>query len=842
MKNSPHKAGSTSGLLILLVLLNGMTAGAATKTGAKSSHAVRSRVTGTNSVGEAPRANADRTFSVREISFSGLKSLNQSDLLKSLPIKSGDKISIPGPELPGTLQYLWNLQYFSDIRIEKSDLGNGAIGLNFVVTELPVLESYDFEGNHKFKSKDLTKTASLKTGHRVSGQDLLNAVTRIEKQYADKGYLSAGAEYKLINSGDNKVKAIFTVHEGSKVVIEKIHFHGNQAFKEGRLRSELKETSQNSWWRKIFGQPKLNNDKYTEDKNLLIEFYRNNGYRDARIVRDSISYTADKKGLFLDIYVDEGPKYTIRNVVWLGNTKEFATTEALNTTFGLKKGDLYNAKRINDRLNFSQDHTDVSSLYLDRGYLSFRAKLEEQVVQPNQIDLIVSLTEGEPFSLNNINIKGNTKTKDHVIRRELYTLPGDTFSRKNVVRSIRELSMLNYFDPETITPDIQPDPATNTVDLTYNVAEKQTDTFNASVGYSGSTGMTGALGLTFNNFSLGDIFHGNAYKPLPHGDGQKLGFQWQFGSYNYRTLSMSISDPWAFGTPTAVGLTVFKTHTSYDYSNNGVYDPKQIDQYGSTLSIGRRLTWPDDYFAINWKIQYLHSNGGFVSFLNESGLPSEADEFSISQSISRNSIDNPIYPRHGSKNVLTAQLAGGPLPGSINFYKFSGSSSWYFPLKRNLVLNLSTQHGYLSPFKQNDYIPYTDYFYMGGSGMSTLPTIPLRGYPDRSLGSLFANESNLYGGKIYSKFTGELRYPLSLNPSASIYALTFVEAGGLWESASAVNYSELKKAAGIGLRLYLPIIGQIGIDYGYGFDPVVSDPTKSKQGWNFLFSFGQALD
>ncbi|NTU91977.1 MAG: outer membrane protein assembly factor BamA [Chlorobiaceae bacterium] len=841
MKIRNHTPGKTSGLLILLVLLNSTSGEAAAKAGSKQRLTVRKPAAAAPAPASSP-AYESRTFTVHDITISGLSSISDADLLKSLPIKKSDKISIPGPELPSAMQYLWNLQYFSDIRVEKAELGNREVNLRFVVTELPVLESYDFEGYHKFNAKELDKTAALKPGRRISEQDLLNAVTRIEKQYAAKGYLTAGAEYKLIPAGQNRVKAHFVIHEGSKVVIEQIHFHGNKAFKESKLRSTFKETSQNSWWRKIFGQPKLDNDKYADDKNLLIEFYRNNGYRDARVLRDSISYTPDKKGMNLDIFVDEGPKYTIRNVVWLGNTKDFATTDILNTTFAIKKGDLYNAKRINERLNFSQDHSDVSSLYLDRGYLSFRAKLEEQVVQPNQVDLIISMTEGDQFTINNISIKGNTKTKDHVIRRELYTLPGETFSRKDVVRSVREISMLNYFDPETISPDIQPDPEKNQVDLTYNVTEKQTDTFNASVGYSGSTGMTGALGLTFNNFSLGDIFHREAYKPLPHGDGQKLSFQWQFGSDNYRNVSMSISEPWAFGTPTSVGFTAFKTHTSYDYTNDSIDNPKTIDQYGTILSIGRRLTWPDDYFSVSWRLKYLHSKGGFVSFITESNAPEEADEYSITQTISRNSIDNPIFPRHGSKNVLTAQLAGGVLPGSVDFYKFTGTSSWFFPLKKNLVLNLFTQHGYLSTFKKDDYIPYTEYFYMGGNGMSTLPTVPLRGYPDRSIGQQFEGENDLYGGQVYSKFTTELRYPLTLSPGASIYGLVFAEAGDLWKDSSSIDFSKLKKSAGVGLRLYLPIIGQIGLDYGYGFDSVPSKPDKGKQGWNFTFSFGTAND
>lgn len=837
MKTIPYALSRTSRLLMLLVLLGSPAAGAAEKAGHHTPAAAKT----TTGTARTATATDTKTWTVSEISFKGLKTLKEAELIKSLPIKLADKITTPGPELPGAMQYLWNLQYFSDISVEKTELGNGGIKLTFAVKELPVLSEIGFEGNHKFDDKELRKTAALATGHRVTDQTLLTASNKIEKQYAGKGYLTAGAEYRLQELDNNRVKAIFVIHEGSRVVIEKIRFHGNKAFSNSKLRGEMKETSQNSWWRKIFGQPKLDKDKFNEDKSLLVEFYRNNGYRDARVLSDSISYTSDKKGLYLDIYVDEGPKYFIRNITWLGNSKDFATNEILNTTFGIKKGDLYSAKKINERLNFSQDHTDVSSLYLDRGYLSFRANLEEQVVKPDSVDLIVTFTEGEPFQLNNISIKGNTKTKDHVIRRELYTVPGDTFSRKNVVRSIRELSMLNYFDPEQLTPDIQPNPENNTVDLTYNVTEKQTDTFNASIGYSGSSGMTGALGVTFNNFSLGDIFNGEAYKPLPHGDGQQLALQWQFGTDNYRTLSLSLTDPWAFGTHTSMGFTAFKTQRSYLFTSSAssTNTTKQIDQYGTTLSIGRRLTWPDDYFSVNWRLSYLHDRGGFVSFINEANAPAQAEEFSITQTIARNSIDNPIFPRHGSKNVLSAQLAGGVLPGTVDFYKFTGTSSWYLPMSKKLVLNLSTQNGYLSPFNKGDYIPYTDYFYMGGSGMSSLPTIPLRGYPDRSLGSLFDGETDLYGGRIYSKFTSELRYPLTLSPTASIYALVFAEAGNLWKDTASVNFSDLKKSAGLGLRLYLPIIGLVGIDYGYGFNGVVSDPTKKKQGWSFTFSFGQ---
>ncbi len=783
-------------------------------------------------------------FSVTSISFNGLETLNEKEITASLPLKVNDQIAIPGPQLPAAMQYLWQLQLFSDISVQQTDPAGKNIALNFTVKELPVLDKVTFEGNKKLDNDEVRRKAGLVAGKRITQQELLTASNKIEKLYASKGYLTAGAEFHLQDNGKNHVIALFSITEGSKVSIEKITFHGNNAFDQNKLRGVFNETHQNSWWRKIFGSPKLDTDKFNDDKNLLVEFYRNNGYRDARVLRDAISYTDDKKGLLLDIYLDEGQKYYIGNVTWTGNTKDFATTELLNTTFKIKKGDVYNAKLIQERLNFSQDNGDVSSLYLDRGYLSFKAKLEETVVKPDAVDLKINMVEGEPFQLNTISIKGNTKTKDHVIRRELYTVPGDMFSRQNVVRSIRELSMLNYFDPEQITPDIQPNPENNTVDLTYNVIEKQTDTFNTSVGYS-STGFIGSLGLTFSNFSLKDIFNREAYQPLPHGDGQKLGFQWQFGSSNYNTISLSYTEPWAFGTPTAVGFSVFDTHSAYIYNSDGV-TPTIMDQYGTTLSVGRRLTWPDDYFSVNWKLKYLHTNGGLLSlYASQVNAPSQADEYSITQTITRNSIDSPIYPRRGSKNSISGELAGGPLPGTVDFYKITGSSSWFFPITRSLVWNISTQHGYLGTFTNNDYIPYTDFFYMGGSGMSTLPTVPLRGYNDRSLGyNLYPGDpsSTLYGGKIYSKFTSELRYPLTMSQSVSIYALAFVEAGDLWMNSKSVNNGDLKKSAGLGLRLYLPIIGQIGLDYGYGFNAVDSIPNKKQQGFSFTFSFGGAND
>ncbi len=419
--------------LITLVLL-ALALNAAGKTVEAKSLPVKQPGAQEQSINNAPKK---ELYTVTAISFSGLQSLSEQELTASIPLKVMDKITIPGTELSGALQYLWKLQLFSDITVEKNDLGQNNIALKFTVTELPALDQVTFTGNSKLNSEDLKKTAALVTGKKISPQELLTAANKIEKSYAAKGYLTAEAKFKLEESGKNQVKALFSITEGPKVSIEKITFHGNTAFSQKKLRGVFKETNQNSWWRKIFGTPKLDNEKFGEDKNLLVEFYRDNGYRDARIVSDAISYTEDKKGLFLDIYLEEGLKYHIRNITWTGNAKAFATTEILDRTFRIKQGDLYSPKLIQERLNFSQDNSDVSSLYLDRGYLSFKTNIEELIIKPDQVDLVITMNEGEQFQFNTILIKGNTKTKDHVIRRELYTIPGLSCMRTRMVKRCR---------------------------------------------------------------------------------------------------------------------------------------------------------------------------------------------------------------------------------------------------------------------------------------------------------------------------------------------------------------------------------------------------------------------
>ncbi|WP_169304790.1 outer membrane protein assembly factor BamA [Chloroherpeton thalassium] len=772
---------------------------------------------------------AEKTVKVLGISVEGLSTIDEKDVLARFSIQEGEEIKIPGTAAASAIKRLWRQRLFSDIKLEIERETSEGIYLKLIVKEYPILTEVVYIGNDEYDAEDLDEKVMLIKGSTATEQSIEAARQRILKFYEEEGYLRANVTTEVRETAKNYATVVFNIEENPRVIIEKITFHGNNAFDDDELRGELDETKQNNFLRSIFGRPVLEREKFEKDKELLVDFYRENGYRDARVVEDSISYSQDKESLYLDIFVSEGPKYVIRNISWEGNTQPFATTPILQERFGIQKGDVYNKRLLQERLNFSQEGDDISSLYLDRGYLSFRPYMDESVVAGDSVDLKIYLTEGEQFRVRRVDISGNTKTKEHVIRRELYTQPGDLFSRQKIVRSIRQLATLNYFDQEHITPDVKPDPKKNEVDITFGLIEKQTDTFNASAGYSASVGMTGALGLTFNNFSLQDMLKGDAYTPLPHGDGQQLSFTWQFGNYSYRTLSIGFTEPWAFGTPTSVGVNIYDTRQNY-----GSY----IRQSGVSLTVGRRLTWPDDYFSISWTLKYQRNIGGFINFASAENEPVEATEIAISQTIGRNSFDNPIYPRRGSKVSFTSQLSGGVLPGSVDFYKLTGSYAFHKPLSKDLVLRVASEHGYIGLFDKNDYVPYINFFYMGGSGISSLPTVQLRGYDDQSLG-VYDSDIDLYTGMMYSKFSTEIRYPLTLNPSASVYVLAFAEAGNLWGQAANVNFADLKRSVGFGIRVYLPIIGLIGLDYGYGFDPIPESPDVENQGWSFQFTFGQ---
>jgi outer membrane protein insertion porin family len=663
-----------------------------------------------------------RQYRVLGVRVQGLTTLEERDVLARFPIEVGKTLTVPGPELSDAIKRLWRQRLFSDIKVEIEQQTFEGVFLVVVVREYPVLAEIIFEGNRTFSNEDLLKKVQLVRGATLTDQALESALQRLKRFYEEEGYLLTDIRYEVKENASGRATVYFYIQESSYVTIERITWKGNKAFDNWSLNWYLEETKENNWWRNIFGRPRFDRKKFEEDKQKIINnVYRANGYRDARIISDSVYYSEDRTKLFIDITISEGPRYVIRNVKFEGNT--VYPSELLEAVFGIKKGDVYNQKKIEERLRFSQEGGDISSLYLDRGYLAMRPDLEETVVAGDSVDLRIYISEGNPFRIRRVNIKGNTKTKDHVIRRELYTIPGDLFSRENIIRSIRQLAQLNYFDSEKINPDVQPLLQTEEVDITYELIEKQTDTFNASAGFSALLGFTGAIGFTFNNFSLQDITRGDAYTPLPHGDGQRLDLQWQFGRFNFNVLSLSFSEPWAFGTPTTLGFSIFDQRQNFGF---------EFQQTGASLTIGRRLTWPDDYFRIDYTLRYQLNRGGFIQIANQ---PTVADEFSIIQVISRNSLDNPIFARRGSDVSLTAQISGGPfLPGSVDFYKFIFKNQWFTPIVGNLVFMFNSEFGYLGRFSESDFVFPQNFFFMGGSGISFIPTIPLRGYLDQSIG------------------------------------------------------------------------------------------------------------
>ncbi|PIO48805.1 MAG: outer membrane protein assembly factor BamA [[Chlorobium] sp. 445] len=767
-----------------------------------------------------------RQYRVLGIRVQGLSTIEERDVLARFPIEIGKTLTVPGPELSDAIKRLWRQKLFSDIKVEIEQKTFEGVFLVVTVREYPVLAEIVFEGNRTYSTEDLLKKVQLVRGATLTDQAIESAYQRLKRFYEEEGFLLTDIRYEVKETTGGRATLYFYIRESSYVTIERITWKGNKAFDNWSLNWYLEETKENNWWRNIFGRPRFDRKKFEEDKQKLINnAYRANGYRDARIISDSVYYSEDRTKLFIDITVSEGPKYVIRNVKFEGNT--VYPSEFLEAVFGVKKGDVYNQKKLEERLRFSQEGGDISSLYLDRGYLAMRPDLEETVVEGDSVDLRIYISEGNQFRLRHVNIKGNTKTKDHVVRRELYTVPGDLFSRENIIRSVRQLAQLNYFDAEKINPDVQPIPQTEEVDITYELIEKQTDTFNASAGFSAVLGFTGAIGFTFNNFSLQDITRGDAYTPLPHGDGQRLDLQWQFGRFNFNVLSLSFSEPWAFGTPTTLGFSIFDQRQNFGF---------EFQQTGASLSIGRRLTWPDDYFRIDYTLRYQLNRGGFIQIANQ---PSVADEFSIIQVISRNSLDNPIFARRGSDVSLSTQISGGPfLPGTVDFYKFVFKNQWFAPIVGNLVFMFNSEFGYLGRFNESDFVFPQNFFFMGGSGISFIPTIPLRGYLDQTIGN-FEQGLQIPTGNVYSKFTAEIRYPISLNPQATVFALLFAEGGNVWRRFGDVNLADLKRSVGVGVRLFLPIIGLVGLDYGFGFDPVIARPGQANQGWNFIFTFGQ---
>ncbi len=772
---------------------------------------------------QAQNAEKAQPLKILGISVEGNKLTDAAAIIRYSGLKIGGEFTPGGDEIRQAIKQLWSLGIFSNIEVLiDNQIGDGAF-LLIKVQEYPRLNDIVIKGNDELSEKDIKDQINLVKGQIVNPQDLSTLAYNIKKKYEDKGYLLAQINPVLEPVADTAgapVNLVVNIDEGKEVEIKSITFSGNKEFSSSDLRGAMDDTHEKVWWM-FWRSAKFDPKKYEEDKRKIIDFYRKHGYIDASILSDSIWYSPNKEDMYIHINVYEGKKYYIRHIVWEGNTKYPASV--LNERLGLKEGEVYNKEKFDENLRGNKDQTDVASLYLDTGYLTFNAEPEEIRIPPDSIDLRIRVFERNQFHIGEVLINGNTKTEDKVIRRELFTVPGDYFSRSMIIRSVRQLSQMNYFNPEKIKPDyyIVND---STVNVTYDVQEKSSDTFNMSVGYSQLFGFTGSIGISFNNF---DIKH-----PLQGGAGQALSFNWQFGvSTYYRTFQLGFSEPWFMDTPTSLGVNIFDTRQVY------VYDLRMT---GASLSVGRRFRWPDDYFRGDWIFTAQSNNVANGGGYYQNGI---YDEFSITQVLSRNSTDSPIFPTVGSNVSLSDEIAGPPiLPGITNFQKHVFSANWYTPLfgTNRIVLYSGTTFGVIGSITNHSYISPVEMFFMGGTGLGYIATTPLRGYADRMVGPKSPDTQNgtPIGGKVMFKQTLELRFSLTQDP-IPLYLLLFAEGGNVYRDWNHTNIFQLDRSAGVGARVLINPIGLIGFDYGYGFDPIA--PNAPPSGWQFQFQFGKSF-
>jgi len=764
----------------------------------------------------------------------------------------GQPIKIPGDKLTAAIKKLWNSKLFSNVDVYVTKIDGKTVYLEFEVQELSKLSSVTFEGVKKSKATGFQKDTEFQKGAMLTENLITTTKNYIKKEYVDKGYLKTKVTIntKIDTTGNNAEKALIVIDKGEKVKIKNLRFHGNDAFKSKRLKKLLKKTKQKNIAH-IFKPSRYREKEYNEDLEKLVEKYREKGFRDAQVLKDSVSWNDDNT-INLDITVNEGNKYHFGNIKFLGNTV-FSDT-ILQRVLRLSKGDVYNGKLLNEQVkgDGSPESQDITNIYLNNGYLFSSVTPVETNVKNDTIDIEIRIREDDPAYIRKVTLIGNEVTNDHVIIREIRTLPGSLFSRSDIIRTIREVGQLPFIDAENIVPDVKPNYNDKTVDLEYSIAEKGASQIDLQGGFGGSS-FVGTLGLSFSNFSVKNIFNGKAYKPVPRGDGQSVALRAQASRFS-STYSISFTEPWLGGKrPRSLSFSIFSSSQfRFDFVNRRVDKEQKLNILGATIGISQRLKWPDDYFTLSTVLSYQRytlNNFFLGSFGFNNGT---SDNLSLAVNFGRSSAGpNPIFPTSGSQFNIGAKvtppyslfdnkdfsnLSDQERFKLLEFYKINFSGKWYTTIAGKLVLMSNSEFGFLGAYNNDLGISPFERFYVGGDGLSTgqfdgRQTIGLRGYDNNSL-------SSNSGGTVYNKFSFELRYPLTLKPSASIYALAFVEGGNSFDGFSNFKPFNLKRSAGVGIRIFMPAFGLLGIDFGHGFDDDLRIPGE-KSGWQPHFIIGQ---
>ncbi len=854
-----------------------------------------------------------KPYVLKKVTVTGKVTYNEQTIVTFAGLEKGQTITVPGEEISNSIKKLWKLGLYNNVNYYVDKIEGDSISLELNLNELPKLKEVKIVGVKKGAVESLIKDNDL-TPEKIVNENLLTTTKYyIENKYKKEGYYNT--KVNIATEEDtatiNHVNMVVNIDKGKKIKVKEIIVDGNSELTDNKVRNAMKKTKQKSVLNFLtFKSTKFIRDKYKEDLNLIVDKYKENGFRDARVISDTVTFDKERNKITIKLKIEEGKKYYFGNIDFLGNT--VYTDQILSRYLGIKKGDIYNGvlldKRIADKSK--PDGEDLTNLYQNNGYLFSNINPVEVNTENNVIDLDIRIVEGPLAYFNKISVVGNDKTNDKVIYRELRTKPGEVYSKENLVRTIREIGQLGFFDAEAIKPDFENvDPAAGTVDIKYNVVEKGASQIELQGGYGGG-GFIGTLGLSFNNFSIGNIFKKEAYKPLPMGDGQKLSLRLQASTY-FQTYSFSFSEPW-FGGKKPVqfsGSISYSKQFSNDFVRNQVDKSKSFNIFTVSLGLAKRLQKPDDFFVLSNALSYQHYdlnnyNVGLFTFGNGASR-----NLSYTIGLTRNNKGvNPIFPTYGSEFSITAKFTppyslfngvdyanlqnqeeyklkyDGTQPISVNagkidkgtpikydpagsgyvkvdtyqeadanqpkidqkkfnwleYYKIKFKVDWYNKIYEKLTLRTLGEFGFMGAYNQDRGLVPFERFFLGGDGMANFSmdgreTIQLRGYPNNSLTPTVNNAQ--VGATVYNKFSLELRYPITLKQAASIYALTFVEGGAAFENFKGYNPFALKRSAGVGLRVFMPAFGLLGIDFAHGFDSII--PGGPKNGWETHFIIGQ---
>ena len=782
-------------------------------------------------------------------------------------LQVGQELMIPGDEIADAVRKLWTNQLFSDIDIRLAEARGDDAYLVIVVKEMPRLGVFRFDGIKKSEADNLREKMKIRTGNVANENLKATAINVIREYYLEKGFYNAqvSIKEKPYDNLPNSVELTFDIERGNRIKIEEIEWVGVSQFKTAKLNWAMKNTKSVAWWR-VFKSSKFIDEEYEEDKVAIVNKYNKEGFRNMRILKDSV-YRISPERLKVRIEVEEGNKFYFRNISFIGNTKY--RSSSLDSVLNIKKGDVFNMEVLQTRINMNQNGRDIASLYSDDGYLNFYAYPVESLVPPDSIDIEIRMGEGKQYRLGTVSVSGNDKTNDHVIYREIRTLPGDLFNRSDLMRTQRELNALGYFDPEGFDVRTNPRSDEGLVDLEYVVAEKPSDQIELSGGWGGGR-VVGTLGLSFNNFSMRNFFKKEAWSPLPTGDGQRLSIRAMSNGTFFQSYSLSFVEPW-LGGKKPNSLMVSVTHTVQSngqkkYINDDELNParQSLQVTGASVIFGQRLQKPDDWFSVQTGISYQHFNlSNYASFF--SFKDGYSNNLAANFTLARTSISDNIYPTWGSQITLTTKCTlpytfiGEKFMGKsydyesmsqqdkvdwLEYYKMKFTAKWYTPLNKHktnkLVLHTHVGFGFLGTYNKKLGSSPFERFYLGGVYLSGFmldgrEIVNLRGYDDLSL----TMPSDRVGAPVISKYGAELRYPISLNPQATIFALAFAEAGRTWTDFTDYNPFNLYKSAGAGLRIFLPMFGLLGFDYGWRLDDLPNYPNMARG--QFHFSIGMNM-